>query len=74
MLDFDCVCRKKIPSLGAIVNQTGAGRLNCFKGPDEAFVPMYTTLGEATAAHGRAEVFINFANYCSANEESCEAV
>ncbi|NQY75251.1 MAG: ATP citrate synthase, partial [Candidatus Margulisbacteria bacterium] len=69
MLDYDFVCRRKIPSVSAIVNpRSGAKFHPFFFGSEEIRIPMYRTLEDCVACHPNAEVFLNFASFRSAYE------
>ncbi len=77
MLDFDYVCKRKSPSVVAIINpsQTIAVEfLKIFWGAKEIVIPIYKTLELATKKHSKADVLINFASFRSAYEISLEAL
>ena len=73
MLDFDYACRRKTPSIAAIVNPTRGGYHKCFWGSGEIILPMYTTIEEASKNHPQADVMINFASFRSAYPRTKEA-
>lgn len=74
MLDFDYICRRKKPSVAAVVNPTRAGYINVFLGAKEIMVPMYKTLEDAVRSHPDADVMINFSSYRSAFKTTLEAL
>ncbi len=73
MLDFDYACGRETPSVVAIVNPTRDGYHKCFWGSEEIILPIYTTIGEASKNHPRADVMINFASFRSAYPRTKEA-
>jgi len=74
MLDFDYVCRRTTPSIACIVDPTQEGSHKCFWGTGEILIPIYRTIGEATAKHPAADVLVNFASFRSAYPTSKEAL
>ncbi len=74
MLDFDYICRRKMPSVAAIVNTTRDGWHKCFYGSEEILIPMYKTLGQAAERHPHADVLVNFASFRSAYAATKEAL
>lgn len=74
MLDFDYACRRKTPSVAAIVNPTRGGFHKCFWGAEEIILPMYTTLEEAVKNYPHADVMVNFASFRSAFPRTKEAL
>jgi len=76
MLDFDYLCGRDIPSVAAIV-QPGApsgGFQKLFFGKEEVAIPTYPSTEEATEAHPKADVFINFSSFRSAAASSMLAL
>lgn len=74
MLDFDYACRRKTPSVAAIVYASRPGYHKCFWGSEEIMIPIYRTTKEAAEKHKKADVFINFASFRSSYESSMEAL
>ena len=74
MLDFDYICRKKNPSVVAIVNPTRKGYIKVFFGTKEILIPMYKTLQNAILSHPDADVMVNFSSYRSAYQTTKEAL
>ncbi|MFH0809270.1 MAG: citrate/2-methylcitrate synthase [Pseudomonadota bacterium] len=74
MLDFDYVCGRQTPSVGAIVNPTRGGFHKCFFGEKEILVPMVRTIAEAVNVCPNCDVMINFASFRSAYVTSLEAL
>ncbi|MHA1728549.1 MAG: citrate/2-methylcitrate synthase [Promethearchaeota archaeon] len=74
MLDFDYICRRKKPSVAAMVNPTRAGNIIVFLGSNEIVIPMYKTLEDAVNAHPNANVMINFSSYRAAYRTTLEAL
>ncbi|MFH1199607.1 MAG: ATP citrate synthase, partial [Candidatus Micrarchaeota archaeon] len=70
MLDFDFICKRKEPSVAAVVDPNGKGVLKVFFGAQEIMIPVYRETGEATKAHPDADVFVNFASFRSAYQTS----
>ena len=77
MLDFDFVCKRKKPSVAAIIRptQTAAiGYHKVFWGNKEIVIPIYKTLAIATKKHPTADVMINFSSFRSSYPTSKEAL
>lgn len=77
MLDFDYVCKRKIPSVAAIIQPTQTSALEYHKvfwGSTEIVIPIYKTLNYAMKKHPTVDVMINFASFRSAYETSLEAL
>jgi ATP-citrate lyase alpha-subunit len=74
MLDFDHVCGRKTPSVGAIVNPTRGGFHKCFFGEKEILIPMVKSIKEAVKTCPQCDVMINFASFRSAYPTSLEAL
>ncbi|MCC6221066.1 MAG: ATP citrate synthase [Deltaproteobacteria bacterium] len=74
MLDFDFACRRKTPSVAAIVYPSRPGIHTCFWGSKEIFIPIYRSIEDAVQRHRSADVFINFASFRSAYQPSREAL
>ncbi len=74
MLDFDYICRREKPSVGAIVNPTRDGWHPCFFGSKEILIPIYRTLQQAVEKHPDADVMVNFASFRSAYPTTQEAL
>ena len=77
MLDFDYVCRRKKPSVAAIIRDTQDAAVayhKVFWGSKEIVIPVYKTLNLAMKKHPNADVMINFASFRSAYDTSIEAL
>jgi ATP citrate (pro-S)-lyase len=75
MLDFDYVSGRKIPSVAAIINPTGADSFSkFFFGKSEILIPIYKTIEKAAKVHPNVDVLINFASFRSAAPSSEEAL
>jgi len=75
MLDFDFMCKRKKPSVEAMVFPfSGNHYVKFYWGTEEILVPVYTTTREAVAKHPNISVFINFASFRSVFETSIEAM
>ncbi|MFW9818978.1 MAG: citrate/2-methylcitrate synthase [Candidatus Thorarchaeota archaeon] len=77
MLDFDYVCRRKKPSVAAMIRPTQEAAVAYHKkfwGSNEIVIPVYKTLEMAVKKHPDADVMINFASFRSAYDTSKEAL
>merc|ERR1712048_950611 len=75
MLDFDFMCKRKKPSVAAMVFPfSGNHYVKFYWGTEEVLLPVYTTTKEAVAKHPDVSVFINFASFRSVHETSMEAM
>jgi len=71
MLDFDYVCKRKEPSIVAIVNPGSSGIHKAFFGAKEIFIPIYPTIA---AVEQKPDVMVNFASLRSAYPTTLEAM
>jgi ATP citrate (pro-S)-lyase len=75
MLDFDYMCKRKKPSVSAMVFPfSGNHYVKFYWGTEEILMPVYTTTKEACEKHSQASVFVNFASFRSVHETSMEAM
>merc|ERR1719414_2681775 len=75
MLDFDYMCKRKTPSVEAMVFPfSGNHYVKFYWGTEETLMPVYTTTKEACQRHPKTSVFINFASFRSVHETSIEAM
>ena len=77
MLDFDYVCRRKTPSVAAMIRPTQEAAVayhKVFWGSSEIVIPVYKTLNMAIKKHPNVDVMINFASFRSAYDTSKEAL
>eukprot|EP00824_Muranothrix_gubernata_P013822 TRINITY_DN28774_c0_g1_i1.p1 TRINITY_DN28774_c0_g1~~TRINITY_DN28774_c0_g1_i1.p1 ORF type:complete len:627 (+),score=132.38 TRINITY_DN28774_c0_g1_i1:39-1883(+) len=75
MLDFDYLCKRETPSIGALVTPgTREGSHKVFFGTKEVLLPVYGSTAEAAQAASGADVFINFASFRSAAPAANEAL
>mmetsp|Transcript_58068 Transcript_58068/g.136079 ORF Transcript_58068/g.136079 Transcript_58068/m.136079 type:complete len:1085 (-) Transcript_58068:79-3333(-) len=75
MLDFDFMCKRKTPSVCAMVFPfSGNHYVKFYWGTEEILLPVYTTTKEACQKHADAITFINFASFRSVYETTMEAM
>merc|ERR1719262_794708 len=75
ILDFDFMCKRKKPSVSAMVFPFGGNHyVKFYWGTEEVLMPVYTTTKEAVEKHKDVSVFINFASFRSVYETSMEAM
>jgi len=75
MLDFDFLCKRKAPSVEAMVFPfSGNHNVKFYWGTEEILIPVYTTTQEAVSRKPGATVFINFASFRSVHETTMEAM
>merc|ERR1719456_610694 len=75
MLDFDFMCKRKKPSVSAMIYPfNGNHYVKFYWGTEEILVPVYTTTKEAVEKHPDVVTFINFASFRSVHETSMEAM
>merc|ERR1712190_66998 len=69
MLDFDVMCKRKKPSVGAIVYAFGGtSNVKVYWGTQEIFIPVYPTVKQAVEANPNISVMVNFASFRSVHE------
>jgi len=75
MLDFDYMCKRKKPSVEAMVFPfSGNHYVKFYWGTEEVLMPVYTTTKEAVEKHKTTSVFINFASFRSVYETTLDAM
>ncbi len=74
MLDFDYICRRRTPSVAAIINPTRSGFHKVFFGSREILIPIYTSLAECCRKHPHLDVCVNFASHRSAFAATMECI
>jgi len=75
MLDFDFMCKRKQPSVCAMVFPfSGNHYVKFYWGTEEMLLPVYTTTQEACQRHPDAITFINFASFRSVHETTMDAM
>merc|ERR1719367_246507 len=75
MLDFDYMCKRKKPSVEAMVFPfSGNHYVKFYWGTEEILMPVWTTTKEACQRHPQTSVFVNFASFRSVHETSIEAM
>ncbi len=75
MLDYDFICGRETPSVGAIVHPSGSVSLQkFFMGSEEIPIPVYRSTKEACRMHPECSVFLNFASFRSAYDITMEAL
>jgi len=66
MLDFDYICKRKEPSVAAIIFPFGSNHyIKFYWGTDEILIPVYQKMGECFGKHPDATVLVNFASFRS---------
>jgi ATP citrate (pro-S)-lyase len=74
MLDFDFMCKRKKPSVAAMVYPfQGAHYSKFYWGTEETLVPVYPSLQQACSKHQDASVLVNFASYRSVYDTCIDA-
>eukprot|EP01026_Neomeris_dumetosa_P071483 TRINITY_DN7223_c0_g2_i1.p1 TRINITY_DN7223_c0_g2~~TRINITY_DN7223_c0_g2_i1.p1 ORF type:complete len:105 (-),score=9.17 TRINITY_DN7223_c0_g2_i1:68-382(-) len=69
MLDFDFLCGRNIPSIAGIVQAGSSGGFQkLFFGSEEIAIPVYGSTQQAARAHPKADIFLNFASFRSAQQ------
>ena len=75
MLDFDYMCKRKKPSVEAMVFPfSGNHYVKFYWGTEEILMPVYTTTKESCQKHPNTSVFINFASFRSVYETTLDAM
>jgi len=75
MLDFDYMCKRKTPSVSAIIYPfSGNHFVKFYWGTEEVLMPVYTTTKEAVEKHKDVTFFISFASFRSVYETTIEAM
>ncbi|CAJ1374864.1 unnamed protein product [Effrenium voratum] len=75
MLDFDYMCKRKQPSVEAMIFPfSGNHYVKFYWGTEEILMPVYTTTKEAVQKHPKTSVFVNFASFRSVHETTMEAM
>merc|ERR1712137_481691 len=75
MLDFDYMCKRKQPSVRAMIYPfQGNHYVKFYWGTEEILMPVYATTQEALEKHPDVVTFINFASFRSVHETSLEAM
>merc|ERR1719401_1556749 len=75
MLDFDVMCKRKKPSVAALVYAFGGtSNVKVYWGTQEIFIPVYTTVKAAVDANPNISVMVNFASFRSVYESTMEAL
>ncbi|KAJ2716610.1 ATP citrate lyase subunit 1 [Coemansia spiralis] len=73
MLDFDFICKRKVPSVACMVYPFGGNHVQKFYwGTQETLLPVFASLGEATKRFPDADVVVNFASCRSVFESTKE--
>jgi ATP citrate (pro-S)-lyase len=75
MLDFDIMCKRKKPSVAALIYAFGGtANIKVYWGTSEVMIPVYKTMKEALAVHPNVTVLVNFASFRSVYESTMEAL
>jgi ATP citrate (pro-S)-lyase len=71
MLDYDYICKRKTPSVAAMIYPFGGDHVMKFYwGTQETLIPVYARMEEACERHPEVDVVVNFAS-CRSVPESC---
>lgn len=71
MLDYDYICKRKTPSVAAIIYPFGGDHVMKFYwGTVETLIPVYAKIEEACSRHPEVDTIVNFAS-CRSVPESC---
>ncbi|MHA1518820.1 MAG: citrate/2-methylcitrate synthase [Promethearchaeota archaeon] len=77
MIDFDYICKRKTPSVAAVIRPTQGDYIayhKVFFGTQEIIIPIYKEFSVAAEKHPDASVVVNFASFRSSFETSKEAL
>lgn len=75
MLDFDYLCKRKTPSVAAMVYPfSGNHYLKFYWGQGEVMMPVYASTEEALRKHSDVTVFVNFASFRSVYPSTMEVM
>lgn len=75
MLDFDFICKRKEPSVAAMIYPfTPNHYIKFYWGKGEIMLPCYKSLQEAVVKHKKASVYVNFASFRSVYSTVVEAL
>merc|ERR1719310_1632223 len=75
MLDFDVMCKRRKPSVAAMVYAFGGtSNVKVYWGTQEIFIPVYPSVKAAVEAHPNITVMVNFASFRSVYESTMEAL
>lgn len=75
MLDFDYVCKRKTPSVAAMIYPFGGNHVQRFYwGTQETLISVYTTVTEAIKKHPNVDTLVNFASFRSVFESVSETL
>ncbi len=67
MLDYDYLCKRKSPSIAAIIHTTSSSKFQkFFFGNEEVLIPIYSDPEEAYKQHTDCDVLLNYASFRSA--------
>ena len=67
MLDYDYLCKRKTPSIAAIIHTTSSSKFQkFFFGNEEILIPIYSDPEEAYKQHTDCDVLLNYASFRSA--------
>jgi ATP citrate (pro-S)-lyase len=73
MLDFDFMCKRKQPSVAAMIFPfSGNHYIKFYWGTEETLIPVYQTIEEAIRRNKDANVVVNFASFRSVHETMME--
>lgn len=75
MLDFDYLCKRKKPSVAAMIFPfSGNHYLKFYWGTSEVLIPVFQSIDEAIKKHQDVSVFINFSSFRSVYSSTMEAL
>ncbi|KAJ1931747.1 ATP citrate lyase subunit 1, partial [Kickxella alabastrina] len=73
MLDFDFICKRKVPSVACMVYPFGGNHVQKFYwGTQETLLPVYASMKEAVKLNPDADVVVNFASCRSVYQSTKE--
>ncbi|KAG5456813.1 MAG: ATP citrate-lyase, partial [Olpidium bornovanus] len=73
MLDFDFICKRKTPSVAAMIYPFGGAHVQKFYwGTQETLLPVFTTIDDALAKFPEVDCVVNFASCRSVYESTME--
>eukprot|EP00002_Diphylleia_rotans_P006483 TRINITY_DN15841_c0_g1_i1.p1 TRINITY_DN15841_c0_g1~~TRINITY_DN15841_c0_g1_i1.p1 ORF type:complete len:1117 (+),score=231.56 TRINITY_DN15841_c0_g1_i1:73-3423(+) len=73
MLDFDYVCKRKVPSVAAIIYSFSGNHFQKFYyGTSEILIPVYQTVAQALQKYPEVDTVVNFSSFRSVYESMQE--
>ena len=73
MLDFDFICKRKVPSVAGIIYTFGGQFVSkMYWGTSETLLPVYQSTDKAVAKHSEVDTVVNFASSRSVFQSTME--